>query len=409
MHTAGVLAIGEFSRLTHLSVRTLRRYHEAGPARARRRGRRHRLPLLQRRPDPDRPGHPPAARARRPAGRRAAHPALSRPRRPRRPGRRPPAAAGGPSWTGPGPRWRRCAGCCSPDPAPLDVELRAVPATTVAAVEDDVAHDEVLAWYAGAMAELDAVVGEPTGVPGGLYDNELFDGRPRARARLPCRRPSRRAAGRVHPVTLPAVELAVTTHVGEHDDIDVTYGELGAWVVGQRAGGGRPGARDLPRRPAGHQRPGRLAHRDRLAGLPGRGSRQIRLIQYADTRLTGRRSRSPRACAPWVATSSTWCSRREDRRPVPRQAPALSRRLRADAGRVAVRRRPADDRDGDRAQPRRRRRRAGDAQRRACWTRSPTRRSRPSWASSTSRSTSPPREIARRRPAPTSSRTSGPA
>ena len=39
-------------------------------------------------------------------------------------------------------------------------------------------------------------------------------------------------SGRVHPVTRPAVELAVTTHVGEHDDIDVTYGELGAWVVG---------------------------------------------------------------------------------------------------------------------------------------------------------------------------------
>ena len=29
MHTAGMLAIGEFSRLTHLSVRTLRRYHDA--------------------------------------------------------------------------------------------------------------------------------------------------------------------------------------------------------------------------------------------------------------------------------------------------------------------------------------------------------------------------------------------
>ncbi len=29
VHTAGVLTIGEFSRLTHLSVRTLRKYHEA--------------------------------------------------------------------------------------------------------------------------------------------------------------------------------------------------------------------------------------------------------------------------------------------------------------------------------------------------------------------------------------------
>ena len=33
-----------------------------------------------------------------------------------------------------------------------------MPTTTVAAVEDDVHHDDVLAWYAGAMAELDAVV-----------------------------------------------------------------------------------------------------------------------------------------------------------------------------------------------------------------------------------------------------------
>ncbi len=37
--------------------------------------------------------------------------------------------------------------------------------------------------------------------------------------------------GRVHPVRLPAVELVVTTHQGEHDGIDVTYGELGSWVA----------------------------------------------------------------------------------------------------------------------------------------------------------------------------------
>jgi hypothetical protein len=117
-----------------------------------------------------------------------------------------------------------------PERAPLEVELRAVPATTVAAVEDDVAHDEVLTWFAGAMAELDAVVGEATGVPGGLYDNALFeDGRRHVLVYRPTADPPR--SGRVHPVTLPAVELAVTAHVGEHDDIDVTYGELGAWVI----------------------------------------------------------------------------------------------------------------------------------------------------------------------------------
>jgi len=39
------------------------------------------------------------------------------------------------------------------------------------------------------------------------------------------------AVGRVQPATLPAAELAVTVHRGAHDDIDVTYGELGTWVV----------------------------------------------------------------------------------------------------------------------------------------------------------------------------------
>ena len=117
-----------------------------------------------------------------------------------------------------------------PEPAPLDVELRAVPAVTVAAVEDDVGHEDVLAWYAGAMAELDAVVGEPAGVPGGLYDNALFEhGRGHVLVYRPAPDPPR--SGRVHPATLPAVELAATVHAGPHDDIDVTYGELGAWVV----------------------------------------------------------------------------------------------------------------------------------------------------------------------------------
>ena len=32
-------------------------------------------------------------------------------------------------------------------------------------------------------------------------------------------------------MTLPPVELAVATHVGEHDTIDVTYGELGRWAA----------------------------------------------------------------------------------------------------------------------------------------------------------------------------------
>ena len=230
MHTARVLTIGEFARVTHLSVRTLRRYHDAGllepaavdPASGYRyysvdqiptaqvihRLRELEVPLpdvrrILRSPDP---------------GVRAALVAEHLQRLETELDRTRGAVTS----------LRRL---LQPDPAPLDVELRAVTATTVAAVEDDVAHDHVLAWYAGAMAELDAVVDEPTGAPGGLYDNELFeDGRGHVLVYVPTDPPS--WTGRVHPVTLPAVELAVTTHFGEHDDIDVTYGELGAWVAG---------------------------------------------------------------------------------------------------------------------------------------------------------------------------------
>lgn len=224
-----MLAIGEFSRLTHLSIRTLRRYHDADllvpatvdeatgyryydvdqipTAQVIHRLRELDVPLPDVRrilgsPDPARR----AALVADHLGRLEAELARTR------------AAVAS---------LRRL---LAPGPAPLEVELRAVPERTVAAVVDEVAHDDVPTWYAGAMAELDATVTEPAGPPGGLYDNALFEsGRGRMLLFLPTAEPPRR--GRVHPTTLPAVELAVTTHVGEHGDSDVTYGELGAWVV----------------------------------------------------------------------------------------------------------------------------------------------------------------------------------
>lgn len=224
-----MLAIGEFSRLTHLSVRTLRRYHDAGllvpaavdevtgyrsyaadqipTAQVVHRLRELDVPLAEvrrivRSPDP-------GARAELVANHlQRLEQELARTR----------AAVAS---------LRRL---LQPAPGPLDVELRSLPARTVAAVEDDVRHDDVLTWYSGAMAELDAAVPDPTGAPGGLYDNALFEqGRGHLLVHRATDRPPR--TGRVHPVTLPAVELAVTTHAGEHDDVDVTYGQLGAWVV----------------------------------------------------------------------------------------------------------------------------------------------------------------------------------
>jgi DNA-binding transcriptional MerR regulator len=223
------MSIGEFSRLTHLSVRTLRRYHDAGllepatvdPTTGYRYYSAGQIPTAQvihrlRQLDVPLPDVERILRSPDP-GTRAALVSDHLQRLESELDRTRAAVVS----------LRRL---LRPESALLDVELRAVPPTAVAAVEDDVDHDDVIAWYAGAMAELDAVVEEPTGVPGGLYDNALFeDGHGHVLVYRPTANAPR--SGRVQPVTLPPVELAVTTHVGEHDDIDVTYGGLGTWVV----------------------------------------------------------------------------------------------------------------------------------------------------------------------------------
>lgn len=118
-----------------------------------------------------------------------------------------------------------------PDLEQLRVQLRSLPARTVAGISGEIDHFEVLAWYAEAMAELDEAVGDQTSPPpGGRYANELFTaGRGDVFVYRAVTDPPTR--GRVAPVTLPPVELATTMHRGPHDDIDVTYGRLGRWVV----------------------------------------------------------------------------------------------------------------------------------------------------------------------------------
>jgi DNA-binding transcriptional MerR regulator len=123
-----------------------------------------------------------------------------------------------------------------PEPAPLDVHRRRSEATTVAAIRSVVDLDEVLSWYDSAMSELDSVLAarhvHRTGPPGGLYDNELFTReRGGVTVYVPVADPPNR--GSVEPLVLPATDLATTIHIGPHDDIDVTYAALGTYVSQQ--------------------------------------------------------------------------------------------------------------------------------------------------------------------------------
>ena len=225
------LTIGEFATVTHLSVRTLRRYHEAGllqPATVDPfTGYRYYLPeqiptaqVIHRLRRLDVPlaevtsilaSDDPQQRAEVIEGHvRRLEAELDRTR----------AVVGS---------LRRL---LRPDPADVQVEQRSVPARTVAAISGHVRLDGSLAWYDAAMAELDAAFppAERTGPPGGRYANALFThGAGGMTVFRPVRAPRR--SGRIEVVELPPADLAVAVHVGPHDDIDVTYGRLGAWVV----------------------------------------------------------------------------------------------------------------------------------------------------------------------------------
>ncbi|HEX3899500.1 MAG TPA: MerR family transcriptional regulator [Mycobacteriales bacterium] len=121
-----------------------------------------------------------------------------------------------------------------PDAEKLRVQLRSLPERVVAGIRGEVDHGDVLTWYDDAIVELDESLDgvAPVGPLGGCYANELFSaGHGDVLLYRPVAEPPVR--GRVSRVTLPSVELATTLHRGPHDNIDVTYGRLGMWVVDQ--------------------------------------------------------------------------------------------------------------------------------------------------------------------------------
>jgi len=122
-----------------------------------------------------------------------------------------------------------------PASAPIAVEHRTVPATTAAGIHEVVDLEDLLAWYHGALGELYATVVaqglRPSHPSGGLFSSDLFQyERGEATLFVPLDGHIR-PIGRVSALLIPAAELAVTVHAGPHSDIDVTYGALGTYVT----------------------------------------------------------------------------------------------------------------------------------------------------------------------------------
>jgi effector-binding domain-containing protein len=119
--------------------------------------------------------------------------------------------------------------------APIAVEVRAVPATRAAGIHATVARAELVAWWRGALGELEAIVDaqglERTGPTGGLFASDLFQHeRGDVTMFVPVAKVAR-LVGRATEIAIPAAELAIAEHRGPHTDIDVTYGALGSYVT----------------------------------------------------------------------------------------------------------------------------------------------------------------------------------
>jgi DNA-binding transcriptional MerR regulator len=124
--------------------------------------------------------------------------------------------------------------------APVAIEHRQVAGTPAAAVRDVIDVEDAASWYQGALGELYALLAgqglTPTGPAGGIFANDLFTHEHgEALIFLPCGGPLR-ATGRVATLLVPEVELAITTHLGSHSDIDRAYGSLGAYVADHALG-----------------------------------------------------------------------------------------------------------------------------------------------------------------------------
>jgi DNA-binding transcriptional MerR regulator len=120
-------------------------------------------------------------------------------------------------------------------PGAAAIEHRSVPATAAAAIVAVVDRADVLAWWQGALGELRATVRaqrlRAAGPCGGVFASELFQhDRGEATVFVPVEGPVR-AIGRVTPMVVPAAELAVISHHGSLSDADLSYAKLGSYAT----------------------------------------------------------------------------------------------------------------------------------------------------------------------------------
>jgi DNA-binding transcriptional MerR regulator/effector-binding domain-containing protein len=118
---------------------------------------------------------------------------------------------------------------------PAIISHRHIAPMVGAAIGERVDARHAVAWLSGALAELHSTLitqGRRTVAPaGGLFSDDLFaKGRGAATIYIPCDGPIE-TIGRARPYQSPEVELATIVHAGSHRSIDLAYGALAAHVA----------------------------------------------------------------------------------------------------------------------------------------------------------------------------------
>jgi DNA-binding transcriptional MerR regulator len=126
---------------------------------------------------------------------------------------------------------------------PLTVTHRSVAAMPALVIRDTIDLADLGAWYTSATAELEHLVRvtdmRRTGPRGGIWENTLFlDERGPAVLFIPVESLefAGESLGRARLELLPAVDLAVATHRGSDDIIAGVYGALGDYVARHELG-----------------------------------------------------------------------------------------------------------------------------------------------------------------------------
>jgi len=118
----------------------------------------------------------------------------------------------------------------------LDISWRHLDAQHAMAETDVIEREQLVVWWKAAIArvqEYAASTGPPPTV-GGLFEHELFTGG-RGRATVF----STVADPRLGSITVPGGSFAVAVHHGPHEMLDLTYAALGAYLT--QTGEARPG------------------------------------------------------------------------------------------------------------------------------------------------------------------------